>query len=72
MVFRHISKSAPGLVHLVDEDDARNVVAVSLAPYRFGLRLHALVAVKHGDRAVEHAQGPLDFDGEVHVAGGCR
>ncbi len=57
------------LVHLVDEHDARNVIFVGLAPYGFGLRLYALVAIEHAYRAVEHAQGSLDFDGEVDVAG---
>ena len=58
------------LVHLVDEADARHVVLVGLAPDRLGLRLHAVLAVEHGDGAVEHAQGALDLDGEVDVAGG--
>ena len=58
------------LVHLVDEADARDVVLVRLAPHRLGLRLDALLAVEHGDGAVEDAQGALDLDGEVHVTGG--
>ena len=57
------------VVHLVDEADARHVVFVGLAPDGFGLRLDAGDGVEHGDRAVEHAQRALDFDGEVHVAG---
>ena len=57
------------LVHLVDEDDARHVVLVGLAPDGLGLRLDALVAVEHADGAVEHAQRALDLDGEVDVAG---
>ncbi len=57
------------LVHLVDEHDARHAVFVGLAPDGFRLRLDALVAVEDADRAVEHAQGPLDLDGEVDVAG---
>ena len=57
------------LVHLVDEHDARHAVFVGLAPYGFRLRLDALVAVEHANRAVEHAQRPLDLDGEVDVAG---
>ena len=57
------------LIHLVDEDQTRNVVLVGLAPDRLGLRLDALVAVEQRDGAVEHAQRALDFDGEVHVAG---
>jgi len=32
-----------GLIHLVGEDDARNLVLVALAPHGFGLRLDALV-----------------------------
>ena len=59
-----------GLVHLVGEDDARNLVLVALAPDGLGLRLDALVAIEHAYGAVEHAQRTLDFDGEVDVAGG--
>ena len=58
------------LVHLVDEDDARHVVLVGLAPHGLGLRLDALVAVEHAHGAVEHAQRALDLDGEIDVAGG--
>ena len=57
------------LIHLVGEDDARNLVLVALAPDRLGLRLDALVGVEHADGAVEHAQRALDLDGEVDVAG---
>ena len=57
------------LVHLVGEDDARDLVLVALPPDRLGLRLHALVGIEHADRAVEHAQGSLDLDGEIDVAG---
>ena len=61
-----------GAVHLVDEADARDVVAVGLAPHRLGLRLDAGDAVEHRDGAVEHAQRALDLDGEVDVARACR
>ena len=57
-------------VHLVDEADARHRVLVGLAPHRLGLRLDAGHGVEHGHGPVEHAQGPLHLDGEVHVAGG--
>jgi hypothetical protein len=59
-----------GAVELVDEAHARHAVLVGLAPHGFGLRLNAGHAVEAGDRAVEHAQRTLDFDGEVDVAGG--
>jgi hypothetical protein len=57
------------LVHLVGEDDARNLVLVALTPDRLGLRLDALIGVEHNDRAVEHAQRALHLDGEVDMAG---
>ena len=56
-------------VHLVDERDARNAVAVGLAPDGLGLRLHPCDGVEDGDRAVEDAKAPLDLDGKVHVPG---
>jgi len=55
-------------VHLVDEDDARDVIAVRLAPHRLGLRLDAAHRVEHRDRAVQDTQAALDFDGEVDVS----
>ena len=58
-----------GPVELVDEAEARHAVAVGLAPDRLGLGLDAGHAVEDDDRAVEHAEAPLDLDGEVHVPG---
>ena len=58
-----------GAVHLVDEADARHVIFVGLAPHGFGLRLDAGDGIEHGHRAVQHAHGTLDLDGEVHMAG---
>ncbi len=58
-----------GAVHLVDEGDAWNVVAVGLPPDRLGLRLDARDGVEDGDGAVEHAQAALHLDRKVHVAG---
>ncbi len=49
-------EGSAGLVHLVAEHDARNLVLVALAPNRLGLRLNALVRIEHANRAVEHAQ----------------
>ena len=58
-----------GAVHLVHEGDARNAVALGLAPDRLGLRLDAGDRVEDGDRAVEDAQASLHLDRKVHVAG---
>ncbi len=69
-VFETLEEVGADLVHLVGEDDARNLVLVALAPDRLGLRLDALVGIEHADGAVEHAQRTLHLDGEVDVAGG--
>ena len=55
-------------VHLVDERDARHAVLVRLPPDRFRLWLHARDRVEHRNRSVQHAQRPLDFHREIHVA----
>ena len=55
-VVHAIEEVRADLVHLVGEDDARNVILVGLPPDGLGLRLDALVAVEHGDGAVENAQ----------------
>ncbi len=65
-----VEEVGAGLVHLVDEDDARNLVAVGLTPHRFGLRLDTRVAVQKHDRAVKNRQRALDLDREIDVAGG--
>ncbi len=56
-------------VHLVDEGEPRHAVLHGLAPDGLRLGLHAAHRVVHHARAVEHAHGALDLDGEVHVAG---
>ncbi len=57
-------------VHLVDERDARDAVAVRLAPHRLALGLHTLDTGEDDDGAVEHAQAALDLGGEVDVSRG--
>ena len=58
------------LVHLVDEADTRDVVLVSLTPNGLRLGLNTFLAVEDSNGAVEDAQGALNLDREVHVAGG--
>ena len=59
-----------GLVHLVHEAEARDVVLVGLPPDGFGLGLDALLGVEDDDSAVEHAQAAFNLGGEIDVAGG--
>ena len=56
-------------VHLVDEGQARHVVALHLAVDGERLRLHAPHAAQHQNRAVQHAQAALHLDREIDVAG---
>ena len=42
---------------------------ICLTPNRFRLRFYTAFRVKHRDRAVEHAQGALNFDRKIHVTG---
>ena len=65
----HVLEVGANAIHLVDERDARHGVLVGLAPHRLGLRLNAGDRVKHGDCTIEHAQGALHLNGEVHVPG---
>ena len=59
----------PGLVHLVDEHDPRNLVAVRLTPDGFCLRLHPGIAIQQHNSTIKHRQRPFNFNGEVHVSG---
>src|SRR5688572_5900016 len=54
-------------VHLVREDEPGHAVAVRLAPHGLGLRLYAGHGIEQRHGTVEHAQGTLHLDGEVHV-----
>ena len=56
-------------VHLVDKGDLGHAEVFGLPPHGFRLRLHAAHGAKHAHGSVQHAQGALDLNGEVHVAG---
>ena len=64
----HVDGIGAGAVHLVDEGDPRHGVTLHLAIDGDRLRLHAGHGTEHEHRAVEHAERPLDLDGEVDVA----
>ena len=57
----------PGPVHLVDEGEARNPVAVRLTPDRLGLGLDTGDSAEHTDRPVEDAQRALDLGREIDM-----
>ncbi len=55
-------------IHLVDKCNPRHAVLVGLTPDGFRLRLDAADRAEHRDRAIEHAQRALDFNGEIDVS----
>ena len=69
MLLKLKSKSAPTLSILLMKQRRGTLYLVGLPPDGFGLGLDAFLAVEDGDRAVEHAQGAFDLDGEIDVAG---
>jgi hypothetical protein len=46
------------------------VIVISLTPNGLRLRLNAALGAEDGHRTVQHAQGALHLNGEVHVARG--
>ena len=58
----------PEIFGQVDETHARHAVFIRLTPHRLRLRFNARHTVETCDCSIEHAQRPLDFDREVHVA----
>ena len=62
-------KISAGPIQLVDEKQRWQAEFAALAPDRFGLRLHPAHPVQHDHAAVQHPHGPLDLDGEIHMAG---
>src|SRR3546814_6678154 len=57
-------------VHFVDEGQTGHPVFIGLAPYCFGLRLHAAHGAVHHAGTVEHTHGTFDLDREVNVTRG--
>ena len=64
-----VEEVSTDLVHLVDEHNTWNVIAVSLAPHGFGLRLNAGIGVQHTNCAIQHSQRTLNLNREVDVSG---
>ena len=63
-------KVGAGDVHLVDVRHPGDLVLVRLAPDGLGLGFDAALRAEDGNRTVEHAKRPFDFNREVDVARG--
>ena len=59
-------------VELVDEDNARNLGFVGVAPVGLRLGLDAAGSAKYPDAAVEYLQRAIDLDREIHVSRGVE
>ena len=57
-------------VHLVDVHHTGDFVLISLTPDGLRLRLDTALSSQNGHRTVQHAQGTLNLNSEVHVARG--
>ena len=66
----HAERVCAGTVALVDEHDARDVIALHLTVNSDGLRLDAFHAGQNEDCTVQHAEGAFHFNREVHVPRG--
>ena len=66
----HLVRIGTGAVHLVDEGDSRNFVALHLAIDGQRLALDTTDGAENEDCAVENAQRSFDFNGEVDVPRG--
>ena len=65
-------KSAPMMSILLTYAMRGTLIFRRLTPYGFGLGLDAALGAENGNRTVQHAQGALYLDREVHVAGGVN
>ena len=65
----HLGDPGVGAVHLVDDDDHRQLGGQRLAQHEAGLRQGALGGVDEQDDAVDHRQAALHLAAEVRVAG---
>lgn len=54
-------------VHLINEHDSRNFVAIHLPTHGQGLRLHAADGAAHKHGAIQHTQSPLHLNREIDV-----
>ena len=58
-VFDHVDavkEVSADLVHLIDENDPRHLITVSLTPNCFGLWLYTGIRIKNANRAIENGQ----------------
>ena len=60
----------PDPVHLVDKGQPRDMIAVGLAPDRFGLGFHAGHGIENRYRPIQDPKAPFHFHGEIHMPGG--
>ena len=72
-LFDHVDRSpviGAHPVELIDKADTRHPIVVGLAPDGLRLGLHAMDGIEDNDASIQDAQAALDFDCEVHMAGG--
>ena len=69
LIYRVVEVSSQD-IHLVDECHTGYVVGICLTPYVFRLGLYTALGAEHAYGSVQHTQGTLYLNGEVHMSGG--
>ena len=71
-VFHDAAVVCAGEIHLIHEDQYRNVIVREEAPQRAGVGLDAVGSADDEDGAVKHLKDALGFRREIDVAGGVE
>ena len=71
-LFQQRLPAGAGQVHLIEENEGRDVVPPQQTPERFGVALDAVGAADDQHCIIEHLQGALGLGGKVHMAGGIQ
>ena len=71
-LFQQRLPAGAGQVHLIEENEGRDVIPPQQTPERFGVALDAVGAADDQHRIIEHLQGALGLGGKVHMAGGIQ
>ncbi len=59
-------------VHLVDENQARQVLFIGIVPHEVCTHLHTRGGIEKNHRPIGHPNGPLDLSYEVQIARGIE
>ncbi len=68
----HTVEVSAHTIHFVDEDDTGDLGFIGVAPVGLGLRFNTTGSTENTDTTVEHLQGAVHLDGEIHMSRGIN